>query len=60
MQQTSSGTSEHEAVERLFELARNGDIDNREFHELDCLVQQGLLEAYGIADSMQPADSHCA
>ena len=39
-------SAEHEAVTRLFELARNGAVDNVEFNQLDSLVYSRLLEAY--------------
>lgn len=40
---TSAG---HEAVTRLFELVRSGDVDNVEFNQLDSLVYSRLLETY--------------
>ena len=39
-------SAEHEAVTRLFELARTGAVDNIEFNQLDSLVYSRLLEAY--------------
>lgn len=36
----------HDAVTRLFELARSGDVDNVEFNQLDSLVYSRLLETY--------------
>ena len=39
-------SAEHEAVTRLFELARTGAVDNVEFNQLDSLVYSRLLEAY--------------
>ena len=38
---------EHEAVTRLFELARSGDTENCEFSQLDALIYTRLEEAYG-------------
>ena len=38
--------AEHEAVTRLFELARAGAVDNIEFNQLDSLVYSRLLETY--------------
>lgn len=39
-------SARHEAVTRLFDLARAGDVDNVEFNQLDSLVYAGLLETY--------------
>ena len=39
-------SAEHQAVTRLFELARAGTIDNIEFNQLDSLVYSRLLQAY--------------
>lgn len=36
----------HEAVTRLFDLSRSGDVDNVEFNQLDSLVYARLLQAY--------------
>ncbi len=36
----------HEAVTRLFDLVRSGDVDNVEFNQLDSLVYSRLLETY--------------
>lgn len=49
-----STTMEHEAVTRLFELARNGDVDNCEFAQLDSLVYERLRQAYTVNDGVQP------
>lgn len=38
--------AEHEAVGRLFDLARAGQVDNVEFDQLDSLVYSRLLQAY--------------
>lgn len=35
-----------EAVVRLYELARNGEVDNLEFSQLDSLVYGRFQEAY--------------
>lgn len=45
---------EHEAVTRLFELARSGDTENCEFSQLDALIYTRLEEAYG-SDAGVPA-----
>lgn len=39
-------SAEHQAVTRLFELARAGTVDNVEFDQLDSLVYSRLLETY--------------
>lgn len=43
----SDSNTEHEAVTRLFELVRNGETDNCEFSQLDSMVYERLLQAYG-------------
>jgi hypothetical protein len=47
----SDSNTEHEAVTRLFELVRNGDTDNCEFSQLDSMVYERLLRAYGADDT---------
>ena len=42
----SNHGAESEAIPRLFELARAGQVDNLEFDQLDSLVYARLLEAY--------------
>ena len=42
-----SENAEHEAVTRLFELARNGDTDNCEYSQLDAMIYGRLEQAYG-------------
>ena len=44
--------SDDQAVTRLFELACNGETANREFWELDNVVQERLLQAYGVAGAL--------
>lgn len=39
-------SAEHQAVTRLFDLARAGTVDNVEFDQLDSLVYSRLLETY--------------
>ena len=46
MSYADSNSTEHEAVTRLFDLARTGDVDNVEFAQLDSLVYQRLVQAY--------------
>lgn len=41
----------HEAVNRLFDLVRNGDIDNLEFSQLDSLIYGGLEQTYRVTDA---------
>ncbi len=41
--------TEHQAVMRLFELSRTGDIDNLEFEQLDSLIYSGLEKTYHVA-----------
>ncbi len=39
--------AEHEAMTRLFELARNGETDNCEYDQLDSMIYGRLEQAYG-------------
>lgn len=45
---------EHEAVNRLYELAREGDTDSGEYLQLDSLVYDSLLRAYGVRSEAAP------
>lgn len=45
-------TTEHQAVTRLFDLSRVGEVDNVEFAQLDSLVYRRLVQTY---DSVQDA-----
>jgi len=47
--------TQHQAVVRLFELARNGEVDNLEFEQLDSLIYGGLEQTYRVtsADVME-------
>lgn len=36
----------HDAVTRLFDLVRSGEVDNVEFNQLDSLVYSRLLQTY--------------
>ena len=49
---TTPGISDDQAVTRLFELACNGETTNPEFWELDNVVQERLLQAYGLAGAL--------
>lgn len=40
----------HEAVNRLFEMAREGDTASGEFEQLDSLVLEGLVRTYGAEE----------
>jgi len=42
--------TQHQAIVRLYELVRNGDVDNLEFNQLDSLVYGGLEETYQVND----------
>ncbi len=46
MPPTIDARAQQEAVTRLFDLARAGEVDNVEFHQLDYLVYSRLLETY--------------
>jgi hypothetical protein len=49
----TDASAAHEAVTRLFDLARAGSVDNIEFNQLDSLVYSRLLETYaGDADGL--------
>jgi len=39
--------AEHEAVTRLFELARSGETGNCEYSQLDSMIYDRLEQAYG-------------
>ena len=41
--------TQHQAVVRLFELSRVGDIDNLEFEQLDSLIYGGLEQTYRVS-----------
>ena len=40
--------TQHQAVTRLFELARSGDVDNLEFEQLDSLIYGSLEQTYKV------------
>jgi hypothetical protein len=44
-------STRHEAVNRLFDLVRNGDVDNLEFSQLDSLIYGGLERTYQVGDA---------
>ncbi|TWT23182.1 hypothetical protein FQY83_00555 [Luteimonas marina] len=43
--------TQHQAIGRLFELVRNGDVDNLEFTHLDSLIYGGLEQTYQVTDA---------
>lgn len=43
--------TEHQAVNRLFELSRNGELDNLEFTQLDALIYERLQQTYRVTTS---------
>lgn len=46
---SSIGTeTEHQAVTRLFDLVRTGDVDNVEFAQLDSMIYERLLQTYEV------------
>lgn len=45
-QPSEAGISDQYAIDRMFELARAGEIDHREFALLDAVIQSRLREAY--------------
>jgi hypothetical protein len=54
MDNCEGGTSHgHEAVNRLFEMARQGDTASGEFEQLDSVIQEGLLRTYGAEDETE-------
>ena len=56
MEHTTCAT-EHEAVTRLFDLSREGHLDDLEFVQLDSLVYQRLAETYEATGSDTPSES---
>lgn len=42
----ANSPAEHDAVTRLFDLSRSGEVDNVEFNQLDSMIYSRLLEAY--------------
>lgn len=41
-----TSSTEHQAVTRLFELARSGEVDNLEFAQLDTMIYERLQRTY--------------
>lgn len=48
---------QHQAVSRLFDLARNGEFENLEFTQLDSLVYRALEQTYHV-DAEDQAQRH--
>ena len=44
-------TTQHQAVVRLFELARSGEVDNLEFEQLDSLIYGSLEQTYRVTEA---------
>ena len=40
--------TQHQAVVRLFELSRTGEIDSTEFEQLDSMIYGGLEQTYRV------------
>ena len=43
--------TQHQAVVRLFDLARSGEVDNLEFEQLDSLIYGGLEQTYRVTEA---------
>ena len=43
--------TQHQAIGRLFDLVRNGDVDNLEYSQLDSLIYGGLEKTYHVSDA---------
>jgi hypothetical protein len=49
--------TEHEAVTRLYELARSGEVDNLEFSQLDSMIYERLQQAYDGRNALPAGES---
>lgn len=47
----SSDTSAHDAIDRFFELARNGETGNSEFSQLETMIYGRLLQTYAVDEA---------
>jgi hypothetical protein len=54
---TNANKTEQEAVVRLYELVRNGDMDNTEFSQLDSMVYERFMRNYDIDASHVQTES---
>ena len=43
--------TQQQAIVRLFELVRSGEVDNLEFTQLDSLIYGGLEQTYRVTDA---------
>jgi len=43
-------TTHHQAINRLFDLACRGEVENLEFSQLDSLIYGGLERTYRVDD----------
>ena len=50
-------STEHQAVTRLFDLVRTGEVDNVEFAQLDSLIYERLLQTYDCGREFGTAES---
>ncbi len=57
MYDTFDASTGHEAVTRLYDLVRAGEVDNLEFSQLDSLVYGRLLRAYEAESTVTAAES---
>lgn len=44
-------TTQHQAINRLFDLVRNGEVENLEFSQLDSLIYGGLEQTYRVTEA---------
>ena len=44
-------TTQHQAINRLFDLVRNGEVENLEFSQLDSQIYGGLEQTYRVTDA---------
>lgn len=43
--------TQHQAIGRLFDLVRTGEVDNLEFAQLDSLIYSGLEQTYQVTEA---------
>lgn len=53
----TAGTDERDAINRLFELARDGETDNREFEQLESMVYDRFIHSYDHARAPSPGNT---
>lgn len=49
-------TTEHQAISRLFDLAREGDTDNCEFDQLDAMIYERMQRTYESLPQSAPIE----